>query len=374
MNMPAEALRSHGTLRDLLEGIADAPEIAITGISSNSENLLPGNVFLALIGESGHGLNYVDQALAAGASAVVWDSSADVVAPSDLSIPLIPVAGLTAHIGDIANRYFDSPSEKLSLAGVTGTNGKTTVSFLVAQCMQRLGRSCAYLGTLGFGVGDLETDTDMTTPACIDLHQKLATFHETGATHAAMEVSSHALRQDRINGIRFDAAIFTNLSRDHIDYHGSMRAYGESKARLFLEREVPYRIVNLDTEFGQELAERCGRDVVSVSTRFDRVSNGRPFVFVRSIVAARLGSNVTVTSSWGDFEFHIPMPGEFNVANAICVLALLLGWDVSVTDACDTLSKVTAPPGRMQRVAAESLPAVYVDYAHTPAGLEAALR
>ncbi|MFQ5982736.1 MAG: Mur ligase family protein, partial [Woeseiaceae bacterium] len=297
MNMPAEALTAHGTLRELLAGIADVPDLEITGISSNSKKLSSGTVFLALVGESGHGLDYVAEAIDAGASAVVWDSSADVVAPENTRVPLIPVAGLTTHVGEIANRFFDSPSETMKVVGVTGTNGKTTVSFLVAQCMQRLGRTCAYLGTLGFGIGELETDTDMTTPACIDLHEKLAAIRDAGASHAAMEVSSHALAQDRINGVHFESAIFTNLSRDHIDYHGSMRAYGETKARLFLDRDLAHRIVSLDTEFGQELAERCGEDVVTVSTRFDRVANDRPFVFVRSVVTTRWGSNVAVDSS-----------------------------------------------------------------------------
>jgi len=374
MSMPAEALRPHSTLKALLEGIADAPDIEITGISSNSRKLSPGDVFFALLGESGHGLAHVDEALTAGVEAVIWDSSADVVAPDHAGVPIIPVAGLTTHIGEIANRFFDSPSESMKVVGVTGTNGKTTVSFLVAQCMQLLGNTCAYLGTLGFGIGELDTDSEMTTPACIDLHEKLASFRDAGASHAAIEVSSHALQQDRINGVQFDAAIFTNLSRDHIDYHGSMRAYGETKAQLFLDRNITHRIVSLDTEFGQVLADRCGGDVVTVSTRFDRIAGGRPFVFARSIVATEAGSNIAVNSSWGDFEFQLPLPGSFNVANAVAVLALLLSWEVPANRASDVLSKVIAPAGRMQRVADSGAPTVYIDYAHTPAGLEAALR
>lgn len=374
MNMPAEALRTHCTLRDLLEGIAEAPDIEVRGISSNSAKLTAGDVFFALVGETSHGLDYVSEALRAGVQAVVWDASADVVAPDHPDVPMIPVAGLTKHIGEIANRFYGSPSNSMKVAGVTGTNGKTTVSFLVAQCMQMLGNTCAYIGTLGFGIGELDSDSEMTTPACIDLHQKLAKLHDAGAGYAAIEVSSHALQQDRINGVHFDSAIFTNLSRDHMDYHGSMRAYGDTKARLFSGREVEHRIICMDTEFGQELADRCGDKVVTVSTRFDRLANGRPFVFVRSVVATEAGSNIAVDSSWGKFEFQLPLPGNFNVANAICVLGLLLSWDVAVADACNVLSKVSAPPGRMQRVAESVAPGVYVDYAHTPAGLEAALR
>jgi UDP-N-acetylmuramoyl-L-alanyl-D-glutamate--2,6-diaminopimelate ligase len=180
-----------------------------------------------------------------------------------------------------------------------------------------------------------------------------------------------------VDGVHFDSAIFTNLSRDHIDYHGTMQAYFESKARLFLDFDVRNRIVSLDSEFGAELADRCGADVVTVSTRFDRVSNGRPFVFVRSVVATQSGFNISINSSWGSAEFALPLFGDFNVANAVQVLALLLCNDVALADACDVLGKVSAPPGRMQPVivsANNELPMVYVDYSHTPASLDAALK
>jgi UDP-N-acetylmuramoyl-L-alanyl-D-glutamate--2,6-diaminopimelate ligase len=176
--------------------------------------------------------------------------------------------------------------------------------------------------------------------------------------------------------VHFDSAIFTNLSRDHIDYHGGMQAYFESKASLFLDYDVRNRIVSLDTDYGTELANRCGANVVTVSSRFDRVANGRPYVFVRAVVQTRHGSNVAIRSSWGDGEISLPLPGDFNVANAAQVLALLLCQGVPMGAACDALGKVTAPPGRMQRVSptGNELPAVFVDYSHTPASLEAALK
>jgi UDP-N-acetylmuramoyl-L-alanyl-D-glutamate--2,6-diaminopimelate ligase len=213
----------------------------------------------------------------------------------------------------------------------------------------------------------------MTTPAAIELHGRLADFVDQGAKHAAIEVSSHALSQDRVDGVRFDSALFTNLSRDHLDYHGDMREYFESKARLFLECGPRHRIINLDSEYGDQLATMCGQDVVTVSTSFDRVANGRSHVFVRSIVATSRGSDIRFISSWGDGCFTLQLPGEFNVANAVLVLALLLKKGVPLTTACDVMSQVSAPPGRMQRVAMDG-PAVFVDYAHTPAALEVALR
>jgi UDP-N-acetylmuramoyl-L-alanyl-D-glutamate--2,6-diaminopimelate ligase len=167
--------------------------------------------------------------------------------------------------------------------------------------------------------------------------------------------------------------MFTNLTRDHLDYHRDMREYFESKARLFLDCGPRNRIINLDSEYGDQLAAKCGQDVVTVSTHFDRVANGRPHVFVRSIVATDQGSDIRFVSSWGDGRFTLQLPGEFNVANAVLVLALLLKKGVPLTTACDVMSQVSAPPGRMQRVAMDG-PAVFVDYAHTPDALEVALR
>ncbi len=378
MSMPAENLRPNVTLDELLKGLAEAPPIVVSGISSDSRSLAEGDVFIACQGETSHGLEFLDQAVAARVAAVVWDSSTgNTINAPHASVPMIPVADLAKHVGALANRWFDSPSQRLKVSGVTGTNGKTTIAYLIVQCLRLLDRKCGYIGTLGSGIDEFSNAEGMTTPACIDLHQLLASFSDAGAGYAAIEVSSHALEQSRVDGVQFDTAIFTNLSRDHIDYHGSMRAYGASKARLFLDHAVNNRIVSLDTEFGQELAERCGPDVITVSTRPDRVANGRPYVFVQAVVATERGSRVSVISSWGAGEFLLPLPGDFKVSNALEVLAAMLCWEVPLEQACEVLGKVSAPPGRMQRVRPDTeaaLPAVFVDYAHTPASLEAALR
>jgi len=375
MSMPATLIKPRRTLDILLQGIAAAPAIEVSGICSDSRELEAGNLFLACQGATSHGLDFLEQAQAAGVAAVAWDASTGY--PVESALPLIPVPGLASWLGEIANRWFDFPSEAVKVTGITGTNGKTTVAYLIAQCLTRLGKSCGYIGTLGSGLGTVDMKGSMTTPACIELHRLLAGFRDHGAVHAAIEVSSHALEQSRVDGVRFDSVIFTNLSRDHIDYHGSMRTYFESKASLFLDFNARNRIVSLDTEYGSELAEMCGSDVVTVSTRFDRVANGRPHVFVRAVVHGPSGSQVSVISSWGSGEFALPLPGDFNVANAIEVLALLLCNDIPLRDACAVLGTVKAPPGRMELVNESpdgELPAVYVDYSHTPASLEAALR
>lgn len=375
MSVPAEHVHPAMTLAELLRGLADAPEIPVYGIHSDSRNVRAGDAFFACQGIRSHGIDYVHAAIAAGAAAIVYDSSTATLSRLVPGIPFIAVDNLGKHLGAIANRFFASPSASVRVIGITGTNGKTTVAWLIAQCLQRLGESCGYIGTLGAGIDTVDLTASMTTPATIELNAELADFRQAGARFAALEVSSHALAQNRVDGIAFDTVMFTNLSRDHLDYHGDMQSYGDAKARLFSEYSAKQRIINLDSEFGTRLAERCGQEVITVSTRFDRVANGRPYVFVRSVVANALGSQVKVVSSWGEATIALPLPGDFNVANAAMVLALLLTQGVPMQKACSVLGEVSAPPGRMQRVpAATTAPAVYVDFAHSPDALDVALR
>ena len=372
MSMPAEHLISTPLLADLLQGFAEAPAIPIHGIASDSRLLQRGDLFLAVQGIGSHGLDYLEQAQAAGVSAVAWDASTG-TEPQDIGVPMIAVTGLAEQLGEIANRFYGRPSEHLDVIGITGTNGKTTVAWMIAQALELLDEKCAYLGTLGYGVDEVQGAEGMTTPAAVELQGRLAEFVDQGAADAAIEVSSHALSQGRVDGVRFAAALFTNLTRDHLDYHANMREYFDSKARLFLDCQPAERIIDIDSEYGAQLASMCGQDVVIVSTQFDRVANGRPYVFVRAVVATEQGSEISFTSAWGDGRFMLSLPGDFNVANAVLVLALLLNKGVALGAACDVMSQVSAPPGRMQRVATDG-PAVYVDYAHTPTALEGALR
>jgi UDP-N-acetylmuramoyl-L-alanyl-D-glutamate--2,6-diaminopimelate ligase len=374
MSMPAEQVQQAMTLAELLRGFTDAPEIAVYGIHSDSRSLKPGDVFLACQGIRSHGIDYVAAAVAAGAAAIVYDSTT-AAAPGDASgVHCVAVEHLGRHLGTIANRFYASPSASVRVIGITGTNGKTTVAWLIAQCLERLGETCGYIGTLGAGIGAVDMGACMTTPATIELNAQLAEFRDAGASFTALEVSSHALAQNRVDGVAFDTVMFTNLSRDHLDYHGDMQSYGDAKARLFAEYSAKQRIVNIDSEFGAQLADRCGQDVVAVSTKRDRVADGRPYVFARSIVPGAAGSEVKIVSSWGEATIALPLPGDFNVANATIVLALLLNQGVPIDKAAAVLGEVSAPPGRMQRVpGSPSAPAVYVDFAHTPAALDVVL-
>jgi len=373
MSMPAQQLHANVTLAELLRGIADAPDMPVAGIASDTRALGEGFLFLACAGMASHGLDYAAQAIEAGAAAIAYDATTAASIPQ-VPVPLIPVEHLRDELGTIANRYFDAPSRALGFVGVTGTNGKTTVAWLLAQCLQRLGQSCAYAGTLGFGIHDIDIAEGMTTPDVVELHRRLASFRDAGARFAAVEVSSHALAQRRIDGVAVRAALFTNLSRDHLDYHGDMQAYGEAKASLFLDAAPECRIINVDSEFGSQLAARCGADVISVSTQPDRDMTATRYVGVRHVTITPAGSEIAVRSSWGDGIVSLPLPGDFNVANALLVLAFLLCEGFAMPTAAAALGNAVAPPGRMQRVDATAGPAVFVDYAHTPHALEVALR
>lgn len=368
------------TLAQLFEGMADAPSVPVSGITADSRRVEPGDLFLACRGATGHGLAFVEQAIDAGAAAIAWDGdpSAQVMAPaSSPSLPVVQVPKLGERLGEIANRFFDAPSRHLAVAGVTGTNGKTTVAWLLAQALRQLGQPCGYIGTLGAGLDGLDAEQGLTTPPCVELHRTLAGFRAGGAVRASLEVSSHGLAQKRVDGVRFDAALFTNLSRDHIDYHGDMQRYGEIKASFVLRPEIPHHVINIDDPFGLELARRCRADdtltVVSVASPHTDAFDS----YVRLGVVARddTGTSVDALTTWGDAAFHLPLVGHFNVANAALVLAQLLRWGVPLGDAAEALRLAAPPPGRLQRVASTTVgePAVYVDYAHTPAGLEAVL-
>lgn len=373
MSMPAETLNPGMTLAELLAGVDGLPDVAVHGIASDSRRVGPGFLFLATPGANSHGLTFAEQAIERGAAAIAYDPAGAPEAVTSLPIPVIPVPGLADRLGEIANRFYAEPSAALDVFGITGTNGKTTVAWLLARCARTLGTRCGYIGTLGAGIDAITTEHGLTTPGTVEMHGMLADFRDRGASAAAVEVSSHALDQKRVAGVQLRAALFTNLSRDHLDYHGSMQAYFEAKAKLFLEHAPKAKIINVDSEYGNELANRCGDDVITVSTRFDRVANGRPYVFVRSVVATEGGSTVRVDTAWGSAEFTLSMPGDFNVANAVLVMATLLNEGFGLDAVARALSAADAPPGRLDRVPGEG-PRVYVDFAHTPEALEFVLK
>jgi len=353
------------TLGQLLGPAAGASaDVAITDLVSDSRQVTPGSAFVALAGERSHGLDFAAPALAAGAVIVLFDP--DTAAPPEAGASLA-VPGLQARLGELGRRFYGPTEPSGQLIGVTGTNGKTTVTWLVAQALTRLGRSCGYLGTLGYGQPGSLRPQALTTPDCLTLHRELA---ELGTDSAAVEVSSHALAQDRVAGLEFSLAGFTNLSRDHLDWHGSMEAYFEAKARLFERPGLEAAVVNAADACGAALLGRipAGARAVTVGIGVAADIEGR---IVRRDLAG-LAIEVSGAASTGRVESALI--GDFNAENLMLALGILTASGCALDAACAALSEAAPPPGRMEVFGGPPRdPWVVVDYAHTPQALERVL-
>ena len=335
-------------LHELLEGLALAPpglDPLVTGLGADSRALHAGDAFIALAGESTHGLRHLDQAQAAGASVILFEPPA----PDALKLPANAIAfpGLRARQGELANRFYGAPSKALRLVGVTGTNGKTSTVQLITQALALSGVTAGSIGTLGAGLHGRLVAGERTTPDVVAVHRLLAGMRDEGATHVAMEVSSHALAQGRVDAVAFQVAVFTNLTRDHLDFHGSMDAYGDAKALLFGWPTLESVVINLDDPFGVRLATR---------------------------IAAPEGLHFTLAEDGESHAVASPLLGRFNVENLLAVAGTLraLGW--SLADVAAMLPRLSPVGGRMSRVGgSKGQPLVVVDYAHTPDALQQAL-
>ena len=362
-------------LAELLGGFAAAPAgLRVTGVTLDSRAVTPGALFLACRGRTQHGLAYAAEALARGAAAVLYEPPAEVPAALAAQTFIAAVPQLSARAGLIADRFFGEPSRALGIGAITGTNGKTTCAWLLAQAFEHAGRGAAYLGTLGYGRPGALRHSAHTTADAVTVHRQLAEVRALGARWVGMEVSSHALDQQRIAGVRVHTAAFTNLTRDHLDYHGSLEAYGRAKARLFELDALVHRVINLDDPFGAELAARGGPGELIATARSASVPAGARFVRAAQADAQSIGLRIAVDSSWGSAPLEVPLIGDFNVDNVLTVLAVLLGAEVPFTEALAALQRCAAAPGRMEAFGGSAgRPLVIVDYAHTPDALAKAL-
>ena len=337
----------------------------IHGITLDSRHVRDGDLFVAFPGLRHDGRDYIAQAVAAGAAAVVLESQGAVA--HQLAVPSVQIEGLAEQLSALADRFYQQPSAALQVIGITVTNAKTSVSQMLAQALDRLGSRCGVIGTLGSGLAGALIDHGMTTPDAVAVQAQLASMRDQGASHVAMEVSSHALDQHRVAAVRFAVAVFTNLSRDHLDYHGTMAAYGEAKARLF-QRDLQAAVVNLDDAFGCELAERCAAPVIGYS-----LSDPAATLYCRELVCDSLGLNARLQVQGREFALRSPLLGSFNMSNLLAVLGSLLALGVDAGAAVEQVAQLQPPAGRMQRLGGGDLPLVVVDYAHTPDALEKAL-
>lgn len=359
-------------LRELLPDVPGVPEVLeVSGLVLDSRSVRPGDGFVAIAGFGTHGLHFAAQALAAGAAAVMYEPPvpADVPAPPSGAIA---VPGLRARMGAMADAFHGRPSAAMSTVAVTGTNGKTSTVQLLAQAWELLGRRAATIGTLGAGLHGEVRPTGFTTPLVLQVHELLAQLRDAGARAVAMETSSHALDQGRVDAVHFEVGVFTNLTRDHLDYHGDMAGYGAAKARLFSAPGLAAAVVNIDDGFGRELFARLPAALrrIGTSARDDAQAS----VAAGGIVldAAGIAFDLRV----GD-EVHpvrSSLLGRFNVENLLAVAGVLHAQDVAAGDIARVLGRLQPIPGRMNRLGGrDRQPLVVVDYAHTPDALAQAL-
>lgn len=336
----------------------------IERLTADSRRCAPGTAFFAYPGEKTDGRNYIGDALARGAAAVVWEADG-FQWRTEWRIPNLPVAGLKQRAGVLASDFHGRPSEQLWMCGVTGTNGKTSCSQWIAAALSRHGVRTGVVGTLGTGFPGALREAANTTPDALELQATLRELRSGGARAVAMEVSSHGLVQGRVNGVRFSSALFTNLSHDHLDYHGTMQAYGEAKAQLFLMDGLQCGVLNLDDPFGQELARRLAGRVRTIGYSLQPVERG--VVDGAISVSAGLG----LESSWGKGRLVSRQVGRFNVSNILGVVGVLIAHGLQLRDALALVADLPDVPGRMEVVG--DRPLVVVDYAHTPDALEKVL-
>ncbi len=349
----------------MLQGLG----VAMSRVETDSRRVLPGDLFLACRGEYTDGRDFIPAALAKGAAAVLWDSADGFSWNPAWQVPNLPVPDLRANAGIVAAHVYGQPSRDMAVIGITGTNGKTSISHWLAQAYALLGEKAALIGTVGNGFYGELTETTHTTPDPVTVQQKLAEYRRQGASVVSMEVSSHGLDQFRVNGVTFRSAVFTNLTRDHLDYHGSMEEYSASKAKLFHWQGLQHAIINADDAFGRTLAAGIDSSKTRVITYGLEQGDVRPL----SLAANLDGLQLAVTTPWGDAVIKSPLLGRFNAANMLACLAVLCVNGVALEDAARVLGKIQPARGRMQRIGSSLEPLVVVDYAHTPDALDKAL-
>jgi UDP-N-acetylmuramoyl-L-alanyl-D-glutamate--2,6-diaminopimelate ligase len=387
-------------LADLLHGIAapaTARDIIVSGLTLDSRRVHAGDAFIALRGSTTHGITFAPAALASGASVILAETPApaayhdkDAAAVRTISLPplaregagggrgkaddgapVVWIDGLRDQVGEIAARFFGRPSEALRVIGVTGTNGKTSIVQLLASALETLGAKAATIGTLGAGLVGAVDAGERTTPDVISVQGLLEKFRAAGATDVAMEVSSHALDQGRVNAVRFALAVFTNLTRDHLDYHGDMNAYGAAKARLFAWPGLSAAVVNVDDAFGRNLASSLPAHVARL--RYG-LQSADAEIRAGAASSSASGLRFMLHTPWGEGEVATPLLGRFNIANLLAVAGCLGALGYTFAQIHNAISRLQPVAGRMNRIGGErELPLVVVDYAHTPDALEQAL-
>lgn len=364
-------------LQDLIPEGTPLPEQNIHGLRVSSVSVQPDDVFIAL----GKGQNYIPDAIKQGAQAVLVDTAERSNQITVHSVPVIAIDNLGSQLKLLADRCY-GPMPELSVIGVTGTNGKTTISYILAQCLQMLGEPCGLIGTLGYGqLGDLKT-THLTTPDPISLREYMTTIQSNEANVVAMEVSSHALAQGRVDELSFESALFSNLTQDHLDYHGDLVSYGEAKLKLFTCDSLKRVILNIDDPFARKILQKIPHDIAIVlCSQHPKATLSLPndisqlfTITVEDFKLTTKGIQANILTPLGEGRLRAPLVGAFNLNNLLLVIGELLSRNYALPDILRVMSEVVSPPGRMERFKTVESPQVIVDYAHTPDALENALK
>lgn len=359
-------------LRELWPAISTAhADIPVSAVVLDSRDVRAGMLFVALKGQHRDARDFMADVIAAGAVAIFAEQ--DELWPEDTvidGIPVIVIPDLAQQIGFIAARFFDQPSQKMQVLAVTGTNGKTSVANLLAGALTHLGKKTAVMGTLGNGLyGALERSTHTTLDAC-HLQAMLAQFYAEGAECVALEASSHGLAQGRLNGTAIDLALFTNLTRDHLDYHGDMESYAAAKEILFRWPQLRTAVLNVDDPAAARYRAVLANNVRLLTYSQNESANAD--IFALKVSPALSGLSLLIATPVGDCALQVPLLGRFNVSNLLAVMGGLFALDIPLADITDALRAISPVPGRMESFIGEH-PTVVVDYAHTPDALEKVL-
>ena len=383
--MPARQNTSLVSLQYLLKGLASVgSDLFVENMELDARKIQENDVFIAVAGSQAHGLEYAEQAIQAGAVAIIYDpaSGGNFLAErikKQQRIELIELADLTAHISTIAARLYQHPSRELSVVGITGTNGKTSVSHYIAQALDAKNSKrqpmSAVIGTLGWGpIGQLQ-ETINTTPDAISVQRQLSTLLTEGVETVAMEVSSHGLDQGRVSAVDFKGAVFTNLSHDHLDYHQTIEAYGEAKLSLFKSPSLEFVVLNKDDEFSARIVQSLSERVRVYSfSRSEKLFEAENCWLISNEQLTSTGLMFDLSFNGQAARVQSALFGAFNIDNLVATMAVLTALGDSFDEAVSKVASINGVSGRMQQVAKNELsPTVVVDYAHTPEALRLAL-
>lgn len=359
-------MKTYCQLSQLLIGLPISgvfQDARIDAITQDSREVTANSVFVAC----GKGREYIGQATTQGAACIICDSAVE------SSVPCILLESLPEYLGILASRFYGNPSQDIKIIGVTGTNGKTSVSHYVASLIEAMGDNCAIIGTLGCGRQAALHPSQHTTPDVFTVHKLLAEFKKDNIFNVAMEVSSHGLDQGRVDNVQFDYALFTNLSRDHLDYHGSIEQYAAAKKKLFTCPSLTSSIFNVDDEVGAHFAD-VFYDVHKVyGVSRQALHSPKANILINNITQIEAGYVVTLHTPWGILHVEIPLLGAFNITNVALAVTVLCEMGYPLDKVGQAVSTLSAVPGRMQKIYQPGQPTVVIDYAHTPDALEKAL-